>query len=97
MIKHIKKRIAGWVIEEMQQQKEELVVEYRGNSIRGAEIDDSVNDTIHFDLTAAIGGRILKVRRYDKNHNQSAQIYIITDSDNIGERVSKIINLEMIK
>jgi len=99
MFKYVKKRIASWVIEEMNRDSytgEATLINNshisRGSSI--AEIDTDIN----FDLSAAVGGRILRVRRFDHRKGMSdIQTYIITDADNIGERVAKIINLELIK
>lgn len=56
------------------------------------------DDPIRFELTSAVGGRILRVRRYDRrSHESDAQVYVIPQGEDVGERVSKIINLELIK
>jgi hypothetical protein len=55
-------------------------------------------DRINFELSSAVGGRILNVRRYDTRtdrHNQTT--YVIPTGEDIGQRVAKIINLELIK
>lgn len=55
-------------------------------------------DRISFELSSAVGGRILNVRRYDTRtdrHNQTT--YVIPTGEDIGARVAKIINLELIK
>lgn len=55
-------------------------------------------DRITFELSTAIGGRILNVRRYDnRKDSHESQTYVIPQGVDIGERVSKIINLELIK
>lgn len=55
-------------------------------------------DRITFELTAAVGGRILNVRRYqDKLDRHEHQTYVIPTGEDIGSRVAKIINLELIK
>lgn len=52
-------------------------------------------DTIRFELSTAIGGRILNVRRYDtKTDRHNTQTYVIPAGEDLGERVAKIINLE---
>lgn len=54
--------------------------------------------TIRFELSSAVGGKILTVRRYDDRtdrHNQ--QTYVIPTGEDLGERVAKIINLEQYK
>jgi hypothetical protein len=55
-------------------------------------------DRITFELSTAIGGRILNVRRYDdrKDRNDS-QTYVIPNGEDVGARVAKILNLELIK
>lgn len=55
-------------------------------------------DRITFDLTSAVGGRILNVRRYDNRKDQhDSQTYVIPSGEDVGSRVAKIINLELIK
>ena len=55
-------------------------------------------DIIRFELSSAVGGRILNVRRYDerKDHHNT-QTYVIPSGEDVGARVAKIINLELIK
>lgn len=55
-------------------------------------------DRITFELTSAVGGRILNVRRYDDSkdrHNQAT--YVIPSGEDVGARVAKILNLELLK
>jgi hypothetical protein len=55
-------------------------------------------DRISFELSSAVGGRILNVRRYDNKldrHNQTT--YVIASGEDVGSRVTKIINLELLK
>jgi hypothetical protein len=55
-------------------------------------------DRISFELSSAIGGRILNVRRYDERKDRhDHQTYVIPNGEDIGERVAKIVNLEMFK
>lgn len=55
-------------------------------------------DRISFELTSAVGGRILNVRRYDERKDrQDATTYVIPSGEDVGARVAKIINLELIK
>lgn len=65
-----------------------------------AQYDDSDDgdNPIRFELTTAVGGRILRVRRYDrKTHENEVQTYVIPQGEDVGERVTKIVNLELIK
>jgi hypothetical protein len=53
---------------------------------------------ITFELSSAVGGKILNVRHYDERKDRHEhQTYVIPSGEDIGERVSKIINLEMFK
>lgn len=55
-------------------------------------------DRINFELSSAVGGKILNVRKYDpRNDNHHTQTYVIPTGEDIGERVAKIINLEMFR
>ena len=55
-------------------------------------------DRITFELSSAIGGRILNVRRYDQRKDcHDTTTYVIPSGEDVGSRVSKIINLELIK
>lgn len=55
-------------------------------------------DRISFELSTAVGGRILNVRRYDNKldrHNNTT--YVIPSGEDVGSRVAKILNLELLK
>lgn len=55
-------------------------------------------DRISFELTSAVGGRILNVRRYDQRKDQhDQQTYVIPSGEDVGARVAKILNLELLK
>lgn len=52
-------------------------------------------DAIRFELSSAVGGKILTVRRYDnRTDTNNTQTYIIPTGENLGEKVAKIVNLE---
>ena len=53
---------------------------------------------ITFELSTAVGGKILNVRHYDNRLDRhDSQTYVIPNGEDVGERVAKIINLEMFK
>jgi len=55
-------------------------------------------DRISFELTSAVGGRILNVRRYDdRKDRHDNQTYVIPSGEDVGARVAKIVNLELLK
>lgn len=73
------------------------------NTLVGAQVAiDRANpegeDRISFELSSAVGGRILNVRRYDNRqdrHNNTT--YVIASGEDVGARVAKILNLELLK
>jgi len=55
-------------------------------------------DRISFELSSAVGGRILNVRRYDNRTDRNTQTtYVIASGEDVGARVAKILNLELLK
>lgn len=70
-------------------------------AISGAQIERGRaegEDRITFELTSAVGGRILNVRRYDdRKDRHDNQTYVIPSGEDVGARVAKILNLELIK
>jgi hypothetical protein len=53
---------------------------------------------ITFELSTAVGGKILNVRHYDdRKDRHDQQTYVIPNGEDVGERVAKIINLELFK
>lgn len=53
---------------------------------------------ISFELSTAVGGKILNVSHYDdRKDRHERQTYVIPNGEDIGERVAKIVNLEMFK
>ena len=53
---------------------------------------------ITFELSTAVGGKILNVRHYDdRKDRHDQQTYVIPSGEDVGERVAKIINLELFK
>lgn len=86
-----------WLAKKIIQAQEygmEPVNKSAGHSLTVEEEDDP----IRFELTTAVGGRILRVRRYDRRkHESDCQVYVIPQGEDVGERVTKILNLEIIK
>jgi hypothetical protein len=53
---------------------------------------------INFELSSAVGGKILNVRHYDERRDRHEnQTYVIPNGEDVGERVAKILNLELYK
>jgi len=54
--------------------------------------------TLNFRVFAAVGGRVVEFRKYDRQTDRSeGQTYIIKDTDDFGEAIAKIASMEMIK
>lgn len=56
------------------------------------------NPTLNFSVYHANGGKVVEFRTYDqKNDRPVFSAYVITDDLDIGEKLSKIITLELLK
>ena len=75
--------------------------DYKMGSIGVAQVERSRAEgegRITFELSSAVGGKILNVRRYDdRKDRHDSQTYVIPNGQDVGERVAKIVNLELIK
>lgn len=76
--------------------------EARGLNMVGAQAIERGSpegqERISFELSTAVGGRILNVRRYDdRKDRHDNQTYVIPNGEDVGARVAKILNLELIK
>lgn len=61
-------------------------------------IDEIRDPELSFKVYCATGGYIMDFRRYNrKNDSYDGQLYVITKEEDIGERVARIVNLEMLK
>jgi hypothetical protein len=53
---------------------------------------------LNFKIYGAVGGHVMEFRRYDnKNDRSNNQLYVISNDDDMGERVARIVNMEMLK
>ena len=53
---------------------------------------------ITFELSTAVGGKILNVRRYDpRTDRHESTTYVVPNGDNLSERIVKILDLESFK
>lgn len=78
------------------QMKERASIKMQGLQIERSRAEGE--NRITFELTSAVGGRILNVRHYDERKDRhESQTYVIPAGEDVGERVAKIINLEMFK
>lgn len=87
--------IFKWLVRKLDGAKMDSAVLQKSPTV---DLYDEGDDPIRFELTSAVGGRILRVRRYDRrNHENDVQTYVIPQGDDVGERVTKILNLELLK
>ena len=62
---------------------------------RGAPEGESV---IRFEISSAVGGKIVTVRRNDPRKDHYDQTtYVIPTGEDLGERIAKIVNMEQYK
>lgn len=93
----LRKRVIAWVREDWDESR-------RFNPRqRGEEAvcvgEDSLDDPIRFEIQGVVGGHLLKVRHpyNNKLDRTDSTTYIINSGDNIGDKVAKIVNLELLK
>jgi 5S rRNA maturation endonuclease (ribonuclease M5) len=54
--------------------------------------------SIRFTMYKANGGMVIETEHYnDKNDQRINSLYVCTDTDNLGEELSKILTLESLK
>jgi hypothetical protein len=92
----IRKKVIAWVREDWDEAHR-----FNGRQRPEVVLEDTtiMDDPIRFELQSVIGGHILKVRQpYDsKTDRQDSATYIIQTGEDIGARISKIVNLELLK
>lgn len=102
-----KRMIVKWVREDWEKASQPMQDEYANNKISRmgtigvAQIERGRaegENRITFELSTAVGGKILNVRHYDdRKDRHDQQTYVIPNGEDVGERVAKIINLELFK
>lgn len=59
---------------------------------------DSQDKAMHFTVYVANGGRIVETRRYDRKTDRSSNgLYVITNDQDFGKEIDKIITMEALK
>ena len=90
MKKTIKQRFVEWLL------RNDHEDHYAQDVVESSDID--LEGAVRFDLVSATGGRILQVRRWDrKRDNHDMVTYVIPSGEDVGQRVAKILNLELLK
>ena len=56
------------------------------------------DETLNFRIFNAVGGKVVEFVQYNlKTSQQTVTNYVVTDDQDLGERISKIITLERLK
>lgn len=74
-------------------------------STRGSDVNalsDSPGSNLqsngtHFTVYKADGGFVVETSYRDKNHDRHTEMYVITQDQNFGERISQILTYETLK
>lgn len=61
-------------------------------------VDEMRDPELSFKIFCATGGYVMDFRKYNRKSDQyEGQMYVIAKEEDIGERVARIVNLEMLK
>lgn len=95
----------NWLRRKLRRFLEDDSMAIESGMVKAARSEDYEEDQLRFTLSPAIGGRILRVTRTTQHkHSNSlgsssmeSATYVIPSGEDVGERVSKILNLELLK
>ena len=91
MKRTIKQRFVEWLLRNDNE-------DHYGQDIVVEQNDIDMDGAVRFDLVSATGGRILQVRRWDRKRDTTDIVtYVIPSGEYVGQRVAKILNLELLK
>lgn len=97
----LRKRVIAWVRQDWDESNRFSARQQRlGESpIAVCEDDVGLEDPIRLELQGVIGGHLLRVRHpYDRKTDRSpSSTYIIQSGEDIGARIAKIVNMELLK
>lgn len=94
----LRKRVIAWVREDWDEANR-MSGRNSLQPVASTEEDIGLEDPIRFDLQSVIGGHLLRVRQpYNhKTDRQPSTTYIINSGEDIGARIAKIVNMELLK
>ena len=94
-MKWLKRKLAQWVNDYNNKPN----VTQSGKLIATSDSDHMNSDPIlNFRVFAAVGGKVVEFRCYDRKTDRSqCQTYIITNDEDFGDAVAKIATLEIMK
>ena len=92
-----KKLVINWVREDWENDRKEGSSQLTASRDIEAKMCDS-DPILNFRVFSAVGGKVVEFRRYDrKTDRNDTTSYIITNDQDFGERISKIVTMESIK
>ena len=95
-MKWLKNKVIKWIREDYYNASEAGVK----GIVRSSDYDNKPEEdpVMTFRIYSAVNGQILEFRRYDrKNDRSNNSVYLIPKDQEIGEYVSKCLNMEMLK
>jgi hypothetical protein len=97
MIGFIKRKVISWVREDWEKARFKSAL--GRDEVVSVDHDGIMDEPIRIELQGVIGGHLMRVRQpYDRKTDRTASsTYIINSGEDIGARVAKIINLELLK
>ena len=96
-MKWLKRKLRKWVDDAREEPDVFQHKLARGSSVSCDDVE-TFGEPMRFTLTKANGGFIVSTRRYDNRTDRSSgDNYIITDSDDLGAAISKIVTMEALK
>jgi hypothetical protein len=96
-MKFFKKWFANMCREAWENTSEDRI---RGNGAKAVEVSASQSidsNGIRFTIYKADGGHVVETRTYDKHHDSQTSLYIISQDQNLGDRIAHILTYEAIK
>jgi hypothetical protein len=67
-------------------------------AVASASASQSIDSNgIRFTIYKADGGHVVETNTYDKHHDRQTNLYIISQDQNLGDRIAHILTFEAIK
>lgn len=90
-----RKLVVKWVREDWENANKQEKVALNSVAVREQDVDI---EGLRFTLMAAHGGAILQTQKYDNRTDRNLyNTYIITDGDDVAERVGQIVAMELLR
>jgi hypothetical protein len=97
-MKWLKRKVIKWVHEDWNSPPDNSTVDSAFGSKLGVSIGPRAEPAVSFKLYSATNGQVLEFSKYDpRTDRNDVSIYIIDKDKDVGEFVSKCVNLELLK